>query len=52
MPRLADKLEGLSLVVVSNTFALPGWQPDKRVKLRDRHRTPVYRYLSPQQHSP
>ena len=48
MTQLADKLEGQSLVVVSNTFALPGWQPDELVKLGDRHRTRVYRYHTPQ----
>ncbi len=47
MERLAAKLEGQSLVVVSNTFAMPGWEPDQVVELGDRHRTRVYRYQHP-----
>jgi len=48
MEQLVAKLEGQSLVVVSNTFAMPGWEPDEVVELGDRHRTRVYRYLTPQ----
>jgi hypothetical protein len=48
MEQLAAKLEGQSLVVVSNTFAMPGWEPDEVVELGDRHRTRVYRYRTPQ----
>ena len=44
MERLAAKLEGQSLVVVSNTFAMPGWEPEQVVELGDRHGTRVYRY--------
>ena len=44
MTRLAEKLEGHSLVLVSNTFAMPGWEPEEVVELGDRHRTRVYRY--------
>ena len=47
MSELAEKLKGHSLVVVSNTFALPGWEPEKVVDLGDRHRTRVYRYREP-----
>ena len=46
MTQLADKLDGQSLVVVSNTFAMPGWQPDEQRTLADRHRTRIYRYVS------
>ena len=48
MEQLAVKLEGQSVVVVSNTFAMPGWEPDEVVELGDRHRTRVYRYRTPQ----
>ena len=30
--------------VISNTFALPGWQPIRVVRLRDWYRTPMYLY--------
>jgi hypothetical protein len=47
MTRLQPKLErelSPGAVVVSNTFALPGWKPTHHVKLDDMYRTSVYRY--------
>jgi len=32
-------------VVVSNTFAVLGWEPEQVVKLDELYRTPVYCYL-------
>ena len=32
-------------VVICNGFALPGWTPDRRIGLNDRHRTVLYRYV-------
>ena len=31
-------------VVISNTFSLPGWSPEKVVTLPDAYGTPVYLY--------
>jgi len=33
-------------VVVSNTFALPGWVPDEHVQLKDWYRTKIYRFVA------
>jgi len=47
MTRLQPKLEselGAGAVVLSNTFAVPGWEPEQVVKLDDLYRTPVYCY--------
>lgn len=43
-PKLERELAG-GTVLLSNTFALAGWQPEAVVKLEDRYRTPVYRYV-------
>ena len=32
-------------VVISNTFRMPGWEPEKVVQLNDLHRTSIYRYI-------
>jgi len=48
MQQLAGRLEGKFPVVVSNTFALPGWQQDAALELGDRYCTRVYRYRTPQ----
>lgn len=48
MTRLQAKLEqelGVGAVVLSSTFALPGWEAEEVVKLKDLYRTPVYHYL-------
>ena len=47
MERLAKKLTDLKpgAIIISNTFRLPGWQPDKVVELDDLYRTRVYRYV-------
>jgi len=42
-PKLLAELEP-GATVLSNTFALPGWEPEAVVMLDDLHRTPVYRY--------
>ena len=50
MTRLSDKLKRellSSTVIVSNTFALPGWSAKQRTKLNDMHRTRVYQYWMP-----
>ena len=47
MTRLKQKLEqelSGEAMVLSNTFAVPGWKPHQRVKLDDLYRTPVYCY--------
>jgi hypothetical protein len=47
MTQLQPKLErelSPGAVVLSNTFALPGWKAEEEVKLDDLYRTPVYRY--------
>lgn len=36
--------------VVSNTFRLPGWQPDETVTVPDIYKTPIYRYQLIRQH--
>ncbi len=47
MERLAKRLPHLKAgsVIISNTFRLPGWQPDEVVELDDLYRTRVYRYV-------
>lgn len=32
-------------VVITNTFRLPGWTPEKTIQLDDLHQTHVYRYV-------
>ena len=41
--KLREELRPGSLVI-SNTFRLPGWSPEKVVVLQDAYRTPVYLY--------
>ena len=47
MERLSKRLTQLKpgSVIISNTFRLPGWEPDEVVELDDLYRTPVYRYV-------
>jgi hypothetical protein len=47
MERLAERLTQLAAgsIILSNTFRLPGWQPDEVVELDDLYRTRVYRYV-------
>jgi hypothetical protein len=47
MERLAERLTHLKAgsIIISNTFRLPGWEPDKVVELDDLYRTRVYRYV-------
>ena len=47
MERLSERLNELKVgsVVISNTFRLPGWEPDEIIELDDLYRTPVYRYV-------
>jgi hypothetical protein len=49
MERLSERLKELKVgsVVISNTFRLPGWEPDEVIELDDLYRTPVYRYVVP-----
>jgi len=47
MERLAERLKDLKAgsVIISNTFRLPGWEPDEVIELNDLYRTRVYRYI-------
>jgi hypothetical protein len=48
MVRLSTKLQSELMpgtVVVSNTFALPGWVPDQKSQLKDLYRTKIYRFI-------
>ena len=48
MTRLSTKLQAELIpgtVVVSNTFALPGWVPNQIVQLQDMYRTKIYRFV-------
>ena len=48
MVRLSTKLQSELVpgtVVVSNTFALPGWLPDQQAQLKDIYRTKIYRFV-------
>ena len=48
MSRLAERLPKElkpGTVVISNTFRMPGWEPEKVVQLNDLHRTSIYRYI-------
>jgi len=47
MEQLAERLRELEAgsIVLSNTFRLPGWQPDEVVELNDLYRTRIYRYV-------
>ena len=38
-------------IVISNTFAVPGWVPEKTVILNDLYRTPLYLYRVGNRHS-
>jgi hypothetical protein len=52
MTLLAPKLESElapKAIIVSNTFALPGWKPAQEVRLQDMYRTPIYQYTVPKQ---
>jgi len=48
MVRLSTKLQSELIpgtVVVSNTFALPGWVPEQTSQLQDMYRTRIYRFV-------
>jgi hypothetical protein len=48
MVQLSTKLQSELIpgtVVVSNTFALPGWVPEKTSQLKDMYRTKIYRFV-------
>jgi hypothetical protein len=48
MVRLSTKLQSELMpgtIVVSNTFALPGWVPDQKSQLKDLYRTKIYRFI-------
>ena len=48
MVRLSTKLRSEltpGTVVVSNTFALPGWAPEQTSQLTDLYRTKIYRFI-------
>jgi hypothetical protein len=47
MERLAKRLTHLKAgsIIISNTFRLPGWEPDEVVELDDLYRTRIYRYV-------
>ena len=48
MVRLSTKLQSELVpgtVVVSNTFALPGWVADQQAQLKDMYRTKIYRFV-------
>jgi trans-aconitate methyltransferase len=50
MAKLCMKLEdelAVGTPVISNTFRVPGWTPEKMVTMRDLHRTRIYRYRAP-----
>ena len=47
MEKLKPKFEnelGEGSIVISNTFAVPGWVPEKTIIINDLYRTPVYLY--------
>jgi hypothetical protein len=50
MKRLSVRLEQFSpgTVVVTNTFRLPGWEPESVVTLSDLYSTRIYRYVVPE----
>jgi len=53
MERLKKKFEAeLSpgTVIISNTFAIPGWEPEQVVKVNDFYRTKVYVYRVTESH--
>lgn len=43
-PKLARELPG-GAVVLSQTFAVPGWVPETTRRAADLYRTPIYRYV-------
>ena len=48
MVRLSTKLLSELMpgtIVVSNTFALPGWVPDQKSQFKDLYRTKIYRFI-------
>ena len=48
MDRLSTKLQSELIpgtVVVSNSFALPGWVPEQKSQLKDLYRTKIYRFI-------
>jgi len=47
MEQLAKRLTQLKpgSIILSNTFRLPGWEPDEVIELNDLYRTHVYRYV-------
>jgi hypothetical protein len=45
-PKLSAELKPGALVL-SNTFALPGWTPEATVVVDDLWKSPVYRYRAP-----
>ena len=48
MSHLAERLQKElkpGSVIISNTFRLPGWEPEKVVELDDMHKTQIYRYI-------
>ena len=48
MVRLSTKLQSELIpgtVVVSNSFALPGWVPEQKSQLKDLYRTKIYRFI-------
>ncbi len=52
MVRLSTKLKAELIpgtVVVSNTFALPGWVPDQQAQLKDLYGTSIYRFVVDEQ---
>jgi len=47
MERLKKKLQNelsTGTVIISNTFAIPGWEPDRVIKVPDFYRTKIYVY--------
>ena len=48
MSHLAERLQKElkpGSVIISNTFRLPGWEPEKVIELDDMHKTQIYRYI-------
>jgi hypothetical protein len=55
MVQLSTKLQSElppGTVVVSNTFALPGWVPDQQSQLKDMYRTKIYRFVVDKESGP
>jgi len=50
MAKLCMKLEEelpVGTPVISNTFRVPGWEPERTTTMRDFHRTRIYAYRAP-----